>query len=821
MNVTGYLLAPALVLTGTVATALGQDNTGGQEYDPEHGVARISVIAGDVSIQRGDSDERSAAAVNAPLVSGDVVTTGPGSRAEIQFDSANMVRLASDSEVRLSEVAGARYQLQVARGTVMFSVVRDSNAQVEVSTRAVSVRPMRRGAYRVTVLDDGTAEITTRAGEADIYTPRGVEKLNSGKTMMVRGTASDPEFQEVAALGQDDFDRWNEDRDRNLSRSRSVQYVSRDIYGAEDLDSYGRWVDVAPYGRVWSPSNTGADWAPYREGRWVWEDWYGWTWVSSDPWGWAPYHYGRWFNSGPYGWCWYPGPIYGRHYWSPALVAFFGFGGFHVGVGFGGAGFGWVPLAPYEPCYRWWGRGYYGGYRNHNVMVNNINIVNNVNIRNSYRNARDGNGVSVVNSGDFGRGRMGNISRMSGDQLRQASLVRGQVPIAPTRESLRVSDRTTGAIPRNNVGGGRFFSHMQPVQQNRVPFAQQQQSLAQINRQGSAGSPAGFGSNVGGASSTSSGPARAQSMWQSQAGAPRAGAQATPQLSRPGAGINQQAGSQGGWRRAGEPGTQTPSMNAPSVNAPAARNVPSPQSNRPAVDSMRQDRGAASSGATSSGGWRRFGDAPQPSVPSQSLRNVQPGNQVRPADTPRLRSGSDAGASSWRRFGDPAPAAPRGNIGSQDSNRGWRGNTDRPADRPAIAQPRSDRFQSSPSNGGQRFQPGADRPSSSYSQQSAPRYENSPRYQSPSYQSPSYQSSPSYSRPERLQIAPPIVRERSIPRSEPRYGGSAPRAEPAPRPSGGGGSSYRGGGGGGSRSSGGGGGSRQSGGGSGHGGRNR
>ena len=79
MKVTGYLLATALVLTGTVATALGQDNTGGQEYDPEHGVARISVIAGDVSIQRGDSDERSAAAVNAPLVSGD--TSVPGTLA--------------------------------------------------------------------------------------------------------------------------------------------------------------------------------------------------------------------------------------------------------------------------------------------------------------------------------------------------------------------------------------------------------------------------------------------------------------------------------------------------------------------------------------------------------------------------------------------------------------------------------------------------------------------------------------------------------------------------------------------------------------------
>ena len=90
-----------------------------------------------------------------------------------------------------------------------------------------------------------------------------------------------------------------------------------------------------------------------------------------------------------------------------------------------------------------------------------------VSLINIYRNARGGNGVSVVNSGDFARGRFGNVNRMTGDQLRQASLVRGQVPIAPTRESLRVSDRATGAIPRNipgnNVGGGRFFSHTQPV----------------------------------------------------------------------------------------------------------------------------------------------------------------------------------------------------------------------------------------------------------------------------------------------------------------------------------------------------------------------
>ena len=105
-------------------------------------------------------------------------------------------------------------------------------------------------------------------------------------------------------------------------------------------------------------------WAPYRAGRWVWEDFYGWTWVSYDPWGWAPYHYGRWY-CGSLGWAWYPGPRFGHYYWSPALVGFFGFGGyggFHAGFGFGFGNVGWVPLAPFEAFHPWWGRGLYGGF---------------------------------------------------------------------------------------------------------------------------------------------------------------------------------------------------------------------------------------------------------------------------------------------------------------------------------------------------------------------------------------------------------------------------------------------------------------------------
>ena len=62
---------------------------------PERGVARISITGGEVSVRRGDSGDWVAAVVNAPLMVEDRVSTGTGSRAEVQFDSANLVRIGA------------------------------------------------------------------------------------------------------------------------------------------------------------------------------------------------------------------------------------------------------------------------------------------------------------------------------------------------------------------------------------------------------------------------------------------------------------------------------------------------------------------------------------------------------------------------------------------------------------------------------------------------------------------------------------------------------------------------------------------------------
>ena len=639
----GATLITAMLAFGSLSPIHAEDG------DAEHGVARISFINGNASVRRGDSGEWVAAGVNAPLMSQDAIATAEGSRAEVQFDYANFVRLGANTELRMAELAGRRCQLQLARGTVLFRVLRNSDADVEIDTPSISVRPHNRGIYRISVLENGESEITVRAGEVEIFTPRGAESLHAGRTMLVRGDPSNPEFQTIAALPEDEWDRWNQRRDSELERSSSYRYVSHDIYGAESLDPYGRWVSTPDYGYVWAPT-VDADWAPYRNGRWVWSDWYGWTWVSYDPWGWAPYHYGRWFHRAGFGWCWYPGSIYGRHYWSPAYVGFFGFGGVGFGFGFGFGNVGWVPLAPYETFYPWWGRGFYGGYRG--GFVNRTTIVNNINVVNTYRNARVG-GYTAVNAGDFARGNFNrNFVHASAGDLQRAGMVRGQMGIAPTNSSLQFTNRSATFVPRGGADPNqRFFTRRQPAPVERIPFAQQQRAL-------------------GGQATTAF-----------------RGTDTTPRITG-GAAPVQRGGSpaaDGGrtWSRFGGPGGNTGTGAQP--NAPVGRGAP--------AGAVVQQPGGVNRGAPSSpdagrGGWRRFGEPGRPGS----------GGSDRP---PEARGRSNAGEGNLQRQGSaPSTAPPARTSPRSDAGRGWQrfgepGGNGAP---PAAQQPRS-------APGGNRFEP--------------------------------------------------------------------------------------------------------------------
>jgi hypothetical protein len=620
------------------------------QYETGRAVARISVINGDVSVRRGDSGDVISGVMNAPVMAGDAILTSSSSRGEVQLDSANMLRFSPNSEVRFAGMDIRNFQIQIASGTVILRVLRPSEAQVELDTPSVAVRALRQGAYRITVREDGTSEITVRSGEAEIASPRGTERLGPGRTMNARGPASDPEFQVTGAIPLDNWDRWNEDRDRYLESSHSYDHVSRDVPGAEDLDQNGRWTNDPTYGSVWAP-NVDANWAPYQNGRWVWEDYYGWTWVSYDPWGWAPYHYGRWFHAG-FGWAWYPGPVYGRHYWAPAYVGFFGFGGGGLGAGFGFGNVGWVALAPFEVFHPWWGRGFYGGYRtgfygNHTTIVNNVNVVN------SYRNARFAGGVTGVNAAQFGRG--GRFNSISGSQIQQAGMVRGVLPVSPDRTSLRLSDRSAQGGFRQS-SSQNFAGRSPSASVARVPFEQQQRGMQQISRtnfsvpnRSGISAPVGNPSGGGFSSPATHGWGRfGEPIHSSQSGT------ASPGVSPQGQAVQRGPAASGGWGRVENSRPSAPPNNnfAPGQRSFAGNSGEAVHISPPMV----QQRSAPNY------------QAPNYQRPSYQAPNQAPRNYSAPAYSAPRNSGGGGGGG-----GRPAPSFNGGGGGGNHGGGGGGG----------------------------------------------------------------------------------------------------------------------------------------------------
>jgi hypothetical protein len=471
-------------------------------------VGRISLIHGDVSTQRGDSGDWSAAALNQPLMTGDKVSTADSARAEVQLDFANTLRLSSNSKANVASLTKKNIQIQLGEGLATYTVSKDSEAEPEIDTPNVSIHPSHHdGVIRIEVHPDGDTIVMVRKGEAQIATPQGSTEVRSGEMATIRGTSESAQYRIASAPDRDDWDRWNSDRDHIIRDANSWRHTNRYYTGAHDLDTYGHWRHVDDYGDVWYPDEPG-DWTPYRNGNWVYEPYYGWTWVGYEPWGWAPYHYGRWMYNG--GWGWWPGPVYAGYqpFWAPAYVSFWGWGGgWGFGVGFGGwGGFGWLPLGPCDWYHPWWGgyRGRFGVVNVTNVHVTNIHNYGGIHpLHNGMRfsnlanlhNVHVGRAMSTVNAGRFGAGRVGAVAARP-DQLRGARMMAGNLPVVPSRASLSASGRAASSATIRNGGAQRFFGSHNSISRP-VSFQQQTASLRQTMQQSHVGAvPAGGRSNA-------------------------------------------------------------------------------------------------------------------------------------------------------------------------------------------------------------------------------------------------------------------------------------------------------------------------------------
>jgi len=379
------------------------------------GNARLSLMDGDVQIQPEDSPDWIPASINMPLREGDRIWVPDRGRAEVQLAGGSQVRIDEITAVEILNLGRDTAQFYLSAGSAYVNFMAGDERLIQVDTPVSSLRAYERAAFGVDVSDSGITDVSVYRGSVSAESRSGSTTVRSGNTLSLGD-----DYADMAPLGrQDDWERWNMDRDRRFEdRSyASGRYLPGELTTyASDFDDNGRWVNAPGYGYVWTPTvSVSVGWSPYSNGRWCWVGG-DYVWIGYEPWGWAPYHYGRWSHNASIGWFWVP-PARGAVYWGPGYVGWVSTPTYVA----------WVPLAPGEVYY---GHGYYGP---HSVNITNVNV-NKIVVKKVYKNVYVNNAVTVVHHDTFVKGKHMDYKADRNPFLKDKAHI-GRPNIKPERET--------------------------------------------------------------------------------------------------------------------------------------------------------------------------------------------------------------------------------------------------------------------------------------------------------------------------------------------------------------------------------------------------
>lgn len=322
------------LLTIAIAVPLQAERERHQSY--------ISYDEGGTVIRSGEDGKEIDAQRNVPVYPGDEIITARRGRTEVHLSDGNIVGVDRATSVRFRSILdsydGADNETitELKYGKVAVQRTDVGHDHIRLDTDNASYVANNEAIYSVETDTRGNDRIVVFAGSVEVRTPQRSSRLRAGESASVddRGPYDLVGDQRYAA---DEFERWFLKRAERFG-SYTSRYMDRRLsYYNDDLDDYGRWVNVSGIGWSWRPY-VSVGWRPYYNGYWYSR--HGClTWVSYDPWGWGTFHYGRWAYDPLYGWVWVPG--YG---YSPAWVYWW----------HGPSYVGWAPAG-------WWdcNRGYY------------------------------------------------------------------------------------------------------------------------------------------------------------------------------------------------------------------------------------------------------------------------------------------------------------------------------------------------------------------------------------------------------------------------------------------------------------------------------
>lgn len=275
-------------------------------------IVRLSDVQGAVTIDRNAGDGFEKAFLNMPVTEGMVLQTKDGGRAEIEFEDGSVLRMAPDTKIAFSELSlrdsGTRVStIRVDAGLAYVHFGGNQDDQFTINFEQESLRPDKEAHFRVEV-NERDATVAVFKGEVPVTGASGSFEV-SKKQSATFDLSNNDRYTLAKNIEEDPYDAWDREQTQYHQRYRASK-SSSDYpysYGVSDLNYYGSYFSVPGYGMVWQPYFAGAGWNPFMDGAWVWYPGFGYTWVSSYPWGWMPYRYGNWAYASGYGWFWQPG----------------------------------------------------------------------------------------------------------------------------------------------------------------------------------------------------------------------------------------------------------------------------------------------------------------------------------------------------------------------------------------------------------------------------------------------------------------------------------------------------------------------------------
>jgi len=299
----------------------------------------ISYVEGGAFVVKPAQDKTLDAALNLPLVPGDIVYTDSKGRCELQFDNGTIIRLDRDTEIKLDTVRSQGLTtkslittLQLKKGHIYTKNQVYLKEIFQVVTPNASVKMMQRSTNSILVNENGETYVNAERGKVGIMYGADekalkTEYVKSNKAAMV---GADHKLKTENTEKNPEFLVWNkkidsEFKDLHYGKSKVPGVIYRRSPGivkfAEKWSTrFGEWSYNDLFGYVWKPFNETFDGRrPFWDANYVKIN-NELVLVPNQSWGWAPAHLGTWFWSKKDGWIWIPGNAFSAGICSVGLV---------------------------------------------------------------------------------------------------------------------------------------------------------------------------------------------------------------------------------------------------------------------------------------------------------------------------------------------------------------------------------------------------------------------------------------------------------------------------------------------------------------------